>query len=286
MKYKLFGIVAGVALLAGACSDRNLIDTVEGMTPVEPGFKAQLHEQYILLAKSESVEGDIFDAGTFARQAEAAAMGKDVQPDSLWDRDFTDANRLAVHRERGRLVYALDSGGREGFPDLASTAQSQFDCWVQELEENYQPDDIKACHDGYNAAITALEAAMKPKPVAAQPAPQPAIQVTQKFLLFFDFDSARLTGDAKEIVQALSDLSKQVPVTSIVATGHADRSGPDSYNLALSERRVIAVRSELLRLGLPGDLITVEWKGEREPLVQTNDGAREPQNRRVEILMK
>ena len=75
-------------------------------------------------------------------------------------------------------------------------------------------------------------------------------------------------------------------ITRLMATGHADRSGTDRYNLALSERRAKAVQAELVRLGVPADQIAVTFKGEAEPLVPTADGVREPQNRRVEILFQ
>jgi outer membrane protein OmpA-like peptidoglycan-associated protein len=72
----------------------------------------------------------------------------------------------------------------------------------------------------------------------------------------------------------------------IKATGHADTSGTDRYNVGLSKRRAAAVQAELMRLGLSADEIFINWKGEREPLVETNDGVREPQNRRVEIILQ
>ena len=56
--------------------------------------------------------------------------------------------------------------------------------------------------------------------------------------------------------------------------------------LALSQRRAQSVMSELVRLGIPAGNIVISWKGETEPLVPTPDGVREPQNRRVEIILK
>lgn len=293
MKFHVIGILTGVALLTGACSDTQLIDNVAGMKPAEQGFKANLHKQYVSLSRVELDEGDHFDAGFFARRAESAAMGKDVEPDSLWDRSYTDANRVSVHRERGRLASALDGAGRGNFPVIAATAQTQFDCWVQELEENHQPDDIRNCRNGYEAAVKALEDAMQPKMVAKNPeppkpapAPAPAPQVARKFLVFFDFDSAKLTDGARAIINAAYNASQQVSVSMIEATGHADRAGSDGYNLTLSQRRAAAVRAELMQLGVTANDVSSDGKGEREPLLQTNDGVREAQNRRVEIMLK
>ncbi|MEX2614961.1 MAG: OmpA family protein [Alphaproteobacteria bacterium] len=125
-----------------------------------------------------------------------------------------------------------------------------------------------------------------PPPPKAEPAPAPAPVANRNFLVFFDFDQSNLTEDAQAIVQAAARTSKDVPVTVIEATGHADRAGSDRYNLGLSQKRAEAVKAELIRLGVATDEIAILWKGEREPLVQTADGVREPQNRRVEIILK
>jgi outer membrane protein OmpA-like peptidoglycan-associated protein/outer membrane protein W len=124
--------------------------------------------------------------------------------------------------------------------------------------------------------------APEPKPVA-KPAPKP--EAPRNYLVFFDWDRSVLTDDAKAIIQAAAANSKTMAVTRIEATGHADRSGTDAYNLRLSQRRAESVKAELNRLGIPSGEIVTRWKGEREPLVQTPDGAREPQNRRVEIIL-
>ena len=56
--------------------------------------------------------------------------------------------------------------------------------------------------------------------------------------------------------------------------------------MALSIRRANAVKDALVRAGIPANQIAVIGKGESDPLVPTADGVREPQNRRVEILLQ
>jgi outer membrane protein OmpA-like peptidoglycan-associated protein len=67
--------------------------------------------------------------------------------------------------------------------------------------------------------------------------------------------------------------------------GHADRSGSDSYNDALSLRRASNVKTALVAEGIAEATIGVTAKGETSPLVPTDDGVREPQNRRVDIAL-
>ena len=74
--------------------------------------------------------------------------------------------------------------------------------------------------------------------------------------------------------------------SSFGATGHADRSGSDAYNVELSRRRAEAVASLLASAGIPRASITTDARGEEQPRVPTADGVREPQNRRVEITVR
>ena len=128
-------------------------------------------------------------------------------------------------------------------------------------------------------------AAPEPAPQAA-PAVEPPPPVVRNFLVFFDFDKSDLTAEALPIVASAADTAKQAAPIRIVLTGHADRAGPRSYNQALSGRRAGAVSAELTRLGISEADISVSARGEDDPLVPTPDGVREPQNRRVEIVLE
>jgi outer membrane protein OmpA-like peptidoglycan-associated protein/outer membrane protein W len=125
-----------------------------------------------------------------------------------------------------------------------------------------------------------------PPPAPPPPAPPPPPPVPQKFLVFFDFDKSSIRADAQKIVAEAADFAKKNGKARITATGHADTAGPAPYNMALSERRAKAVKAALLKMGFKEDEIVVMYKGESEPLIATGDGVKEPQNRRVEIVME
>jgi len=123
-----------------------------------------------------------------------------------------------------------------------------------------------------------------PAPVVA-PAPA-APQIARTYLVFFDWDRYDLTERAKQIVAEAAGNARRVSSTRIEVSGHADRSGTVQYNQALSQRRANTVAAELVRLGIQRSEITIQAFGESRPLVPTADGVREPQNRRVEIVLR
>jgi outer membrane protein OmpA-like peptidoglycan-associated protein len=124
-------------------------------------------------------------------------------------------------------------------------------------------------------------AAVTPPPPAT-----PAPQIQRSYLVFFDFDKSDITPEAQRVIQQAAANAKQGSVSRIQATGHTDRAGTETYNMALSIRRANAVKAALVRQGIPEGEIVVIGKGETQPLVPTPDGVREPQNRRVEILLQ
>ena len=89
-----------------------------------------------------------------------------------------------------------------------------------------------------------------------------------------------------QIIADAAQASTRVATTKIEVGGHADRTGTAQYNQALSMRRAQAVAAELVRLGVARNAIDINAFGDTKPLVATAANTREPQNRRVEIVLK
>lgn len=127
---------------------------------------------------------------------------------------------------------------------------------------------------------------------AAPPPPPPAVPVpvaaaeSRTYLVFFDWDRADLTSRARQIIAEAAQATQRVQTTRIEVSGYTDSSGTAQYNQGLSVRRAQNVSAELVRLGVPRQAITVQGFGETRQLVQTASGVREPQNRRVEIVLR
>jgi OOP family OmpA-OmpF porin len=134
---------------------------------------------------------------------------------------------------------------------------------------------------GFRYAFGAAPPPPAPAPVAAAPSP-----VSRSYLAFFDWDKADLTDRARQIVSEAAANSTKVQYTAIEVNGYTDTSGTPRYNQGLSVRRAQVVAAELVKDGVPKTAIAIQGFGETHLLVPTGPGVREPQNRRVEIIIK
>jgi len=120
----------------------------------------------------------------------------------------------------------------------------------------------------------------------AAPPPPPPMVAPPSFMVFFDWDRSNLSAQALNTIKQAAGAYKTKGNARITATGHTDTSGPEAYNMALSLRRANTVKDALVREGVPATAIAVIGRGEAGLLVKTADGVREPQNRRVEIVIQ
>jgi outer membrane protein OmpA-like peptidoglycan-associated protein len=125
----------------------------------------------------------------------------------------------------------------------------------------------------------AITPAAPPPAAAVPPAPRP-------FEVYFEFDRATLTPDARAVVNQAAQNAKQGQATRIIATGHTDTVGSARYNQALSVRRANAVRAALIEDGIAPNQIETRGVGKNELAVPTADNVNEPRNRRVEIIIQ
>ena len=276
-----------VGVLAATVS---LSTHAEPTGPSQSEFAHELARDYDALAQAEQAQGDAQDARTYSQRALAAAAGSPTAPDQVELRQPLLKERYVAELSQGRsrLLTALDKSGRTDAPEAAARAQASYDCWLEQASEDLQPDDINACRDSFLTAIATVEGAASKVAVeqAAPPPTAPAETLPENFLVFFDLDRATVTAEGMIVVDSAKAAANGRPYKRILATGHADKSGSDQYNLALSARRAAAVKAVLSKTGIAGEVIETAARGESQPLVPTEDGVREPQNRRVEIVIE
>lgn len=125
-----------------------------------------------------------------------------------------------------------------------------------------------------------------PPPPAPVAVATPAAAAARSYLVFFDWDKATLTDRARAVVKEAAEASTRVAYTRIEVNGYADTSGTKQYNQGLSVRRAQAVAAELVKLNVPRQAITIQGYGDTKLLIPTGPNTREPQNRRVEIVIR
>ena len=162
-------------------------------------------------------------------------------------------------------------------------------CW---RNANWTPATAAPGCDGAIVPVAApapapLAAPAAPAPVAAPAvvpvAPPAATKVTYAADAFFDFDKSVIKPAGKEKLDDLIGKIKDINLEVIIAVGHTDAVGSDSYNQKLSVRRSEAVKAYLVSKGIEKNRVYTEGKGEKQPVADNKTAEGRAKNRRVEI---
>ncbi|MCB1680621.1 MAG: OmpA family protein [Rhodospirillales bacterium] len=283
-------LVTGMLALSG-CTVFDVYSEVDALNEakaVGSPFTQALAAEYKTFANNELKDMfDYPDALHFARKGLAAASGESVMPEPINDWNLSEEHIKELGAARGRLIIAFDLGARELAPATAAKAQVNFDCWIEQQEENWQTKDILSCKKAFLESMNELEGLVQqgPQPVAAEE-PPPMIPEEAMYLVFFNWDAFDISSSANSVLEAVAKEVAKNPPSQVNVQGHADTSGPSDYNKRLAFKRASAVRDALVKLGVPENLISIESRGEDELLVPTPDNVREPANRRANISFK
>lgn len=117
-------------------------------------------------------------------------------------------------------------------------------------------------------------------PLAAQTA---APGEAKPFYIFFDWGKPEISRDGAAAIDAAVAAWQAAPGARLAIHGHADRSGSAAHNRRSSRVRAESVAAALAKRGVARTAMSLAAYGEERPYIATEDGVREPQNRRVEI---
>jgi peptidoglycan-associated lipoprotein len=103
--------------------------------------------------------------------------------------------------------------------------------------------------------------------------------------VYFTYDSSAVRPEEQSKVKAVADYLKSNAAAAVRVEGNCDERGTSEYNRALGERRAIAVREELVRLGIDPTRVDTVSYGYDKPAVLGRDEASMRKNRRDEFVV-
>lgn len=269
-------IVKGTALVISAvalssCMNLNMLRK-QSFKPTN--FDRELAREYKEFAESEADQYDWIDSDYFAKKGRKSLQDKRPVPEvpSKWREPADKLPELVQARQV--LVQALTPANKASKPTNLAHAQVMYDCWVEQQEENWQPDDIAACRDKFLDAMASLN--------KRSTAP---FNVVKHDTVYFAFDKSQLDAAANRVIQGVAIFVNRSGNYRVSLGGHTDKSGSNAYNDALAKRRTDSVKQALVSDRVPAAKIMKDAFGENRPKVPTADGVKEGSNRRVEIYV-
>lgn len=139
-------------------------------------------------------------------------------------------------------------------------------------------DSINRCD-----AFAARLAAPPPSPAMAAPPVASNCPPEMKAIIFFDWDADQPLPEASGTIRQIVDNRAACRWSAFAVVGHTDKSGSDAYNDGLALRRARNIAAMMEASGIAPADMQVDGRGESQVMIETADGVREPQNRRVEI---
>lgn len=296
------GLALTAALFLGGCVSTSSFDALGQAKPTGSAFSMALFTDYAYLARSYGLQnapsGTAFDsdnsvsissvdssvaevANAFADKALSAAKGEEPLPEPApTDDEKTENLRL-------RLLRALNNG-RTKAPAEAARVQSDYDCWILNGTVDRLAASSRQCLRAFNASLPRLESSLGLK-AEASPAPAPAPAPAQAtaspadFAVYFALNSPLVTDDGRAVIRQTIEAARNGRQSRITVVGHADTTGTEAFNLALSRERAEAVKAAMVGMGARAEAVETSGVGEGDLAVQTADNVAEPKNRRAVV---
>ena len=298
-------------LLVSACSTYSL-EELRHTVPRGSAFQRELAKLYMNFADSEEKDYDWRNSWYFADKGLLAAYGKDVSPEDLENWNLSGDALAHLEKSRADLLAALTPEVLETRPEIAARAQFNFDCWVEQQEENSQEDDIEACRDGFVRALAKLDMS-EPTHVSSLQGGKAANLIeknlairkkqklrkkglhsatasdngrskvfapaTTSFIVLFEPNSAMFTAGADSV---LSDVVKSLALQKDGSYEVVIRDKTAAIkNDQLPVTRIQAVKNRLVEAGIKESAIDIN----RGAGKRINRPINRPINRRVEIFL-
>jgi len=296
-----------ILFLINGCAYHN-IEKLKSTPESNNQFSQALSEAYLEFALFEMNEmHDELDASYFAKKGIKARSNENVYPEMLNNWSIDNKHFDHINKKRLEITKILNSERAKNFPTLSARTQLGFDCWLEQLEEAWQINDIQKCYNMMNSSLITLKnpninhnkaivANTHKNELAINNQDKEIKNIKEitkiensedklKFEIYFEHDSYQLKQKTKNVINNIYNkylFNKEILIEVI---GHTDRSGSENYNIILSKLRANSVKKYLLSKGISEFNIGVYYFGEKKPKIATKDGVKEKINRRVEIFI-
>jgi len=185
--------------------------------------------------------------------------------------------KLETTKPRTLVVLLPDLSGQVGEIDFTTLSGKET------LSGERSATTVNKIGDAPSPAFELKQAALEQSfgaAIEAQPVPP------ERFIIFFELRSSDLTETSAAQIPQIIDAIARHPAAEVEIVGHADRSGTDKFNDALSLRRANEIKAQIIGKMDNAEALRVTAQGEGKPFVVTPDGVVEPQNRRVEVTVR
>ena len=257
-------------------------------------------KEYKEFAYSELYEmHDELDANYFAFKANNILKTKIIRIENPKNWKIPDNYENEAKEEYKKISTLLKEEFTFQYPKLVAKLVSGYDCWLEQIEENWQIKDIEYCKNKFTNAYKKILASEVSKQSISkkQKSEISSSSVSEKnksyfikgdktksVLVFFNYDSDKLSITEKDKLDNYISTIIKTDSNPIIIYGHTDTKGSKKYNLILSEQRALSVSKYFRKKGINNKLIIKSY-GEDYPLIITGDNVEEENNRRVEVII-
>ena len=257
-------------------------------------------KEYKEFAYSELYEmHDELDANYFAFKANNILKTKIIRIENPKNWKIPDNYENEAKEEYKKISSLLKEEFTFQYPKLVAKLVSGYDCWLEQIEENWQIKDIEYCKNKFTNAYKKILASEVSKQSISkkQKSEISSSSVSEKnksyfikgdktksVLVFFNYDSHKLSITEKDKLDNYISTLIKTDSNPIIIYGHTDTKGSKKYNLILSEQRALSVSKYFRKKGINNKLIIKSY-GEDYPLIITGDNVKEENNRRVEVII-
>jgi OOP family OmpA-OmpF porin len=257
-------------------------------------------KEYKEFAYSELYEmHDELDANYFAFKAKNILKTKIIRIENPKNWKIPDNYENEAKEEYKKISTLLKEEFTFQYPKLVAKLVSGYDCWLEQIEENWQIKDIEYCKNKFTNAYKKILASEVSKQSISkkQKSEISSSSVSEKnksyfikgdktknVLVFFNYDSHKLSITEKDKMDNYISTIIKTDSNPIIIYGHTDTKGSKKYNLILSEQRALSVSKYFRKKGINNKLIIKSY-GEDYPLIITGDNVEEENNRRVEVII-